>query len=395
MSNNVNPSDFHQNYNAADCLSNEEKKCLIEDVKNVLGGGIVKIEITPSAWCTFLKFSVEEYVKAIQQWLLTNQWSSLNGKSLSDNDICFALTQRSFDYERQFAQAYSKIAGYQTVGNYQLKKDYVTIEEGKQVYEIPAGREVNMVLWLTPSDIDFATFASLGYGALGGGGLGINAGVGWGVAGTGYDLGAGAYYIAPAYDIVLRAQDFGLKNRILQSDLTYKVTAGENGTKLLHLFSIPNKGNRIGVRKELYGCKVWYHYYDTKDMDAEEKNKCLEECSDIIKYPSDVPMTKTDYCDLNENAKIWVRKFLTAYAKETLGRIRGKFSGVLKFPESDGQLDYESLLAEGQKEKEDLIKDLTAWLDELSSDKQLKKKADEADNLNTILGKNPNGFWVI
>jgi hypothetical protein len=386
------PSEFHQNYNAADCIQNPEKACLITDISNLLSGGIVKIEITPQAWCSLMKFAVEEYVSAIQMWLIENQWSSLNGKSLTENDICFALTQRSFDYERQFAQAYSKQVGHQTNGPYELKKDYFVIEEGKMVYEVPAGREINAVMWLTPSDITHATFSSLGYGTMIGG-VGISGGIGWG--GSGYNIMNGAYYIAPAYDIVLRAADYGLKNRILKSDLTYKVTAGPNGTRLVHLYSTPNAGNKIGIRKELYGLKVWYHYYDTIDMDAEAKNKCLEECADIIKYPSDVPMTMTDFCDLNNPSKIWVRKFLTALAKEAIGRARGKFSGKIPVPDAEGQLDYESFLAEGKEEKDALRTELKEWLDKMSSDKVLERKANESDNLNRILGKNPNGIFVI
>jgi len=391
------PSDFHDNSNLADCLGNNEKLCLVENVINLLGAGIVPIEIAPKAWCTFLEFAVEEYVTQIQMWLIDNQWSTLNGKSLSKNDICFSLTQRSFDYELQFSYAYSKQVGHQTRGSYELKKDYFHIEAGKQIYEVPAGREINAVLWVTPSDIDHATFSALGYGSYGVGGNGLNNGAGLAAGGSGMNLNNGAYYIAPAYDIVLRAQDIGLKNRILQSDLTYKVTAGANGTHLIHLFSTPDSGfrNNIGIRKQLYGCKVWYHYYDTEDMDAADKNKCLEECQDIIKYPSDVPLPETDYCDLNKASKTWVRKFLTAYAKEALGRARGKFKGTLPFPEADAQMDYESLLAEGKEEKDQLIQELKGWLENLRSDKQLERRANEAENINIILGKNPNGMFLI
>jgi hypothetical protein len=371
-------------------MGNEEKACLVKDIKNLLGGGIVKIEITEQAWCSLLKFAVESYVQHIQNWLLKNQWSSLNGKSLSKNDICFALTQRSFDYELSFSHAYSKQVGLQSRGNYELKKDYITLEQGVQVYEIPPGREVNEVLWLTPSDITHATFSTLGYGAFGAGnGLG-NVSMGW--AGSSYYQQTGSYYIAPAFDTVLRAADYGLKNRILQADLTYKITAGPNGTKLLHLFSTPNNGNRIGVRKELYKSKVWYHYYDTEDVDP---NKCKEDCKDIIKYPSEVPLPKSDYCELNSPSKIWVRKYLTALSKEALGRSRGKFRGKIPIPDAEGEMDYESLLAEGKEEKERLDAELKEWLNELGSDKQMERKASEAENLTKVLSKTPMGIFII
>lgn len=375
------------------CLENEEKKCLVEDISNILGAGIHKIEITDGAWCSLIKFSIEEYVMRIQNWLIDNQWTSLAGKDLSATDICFALTTRSFDYELQFSYAYSKQVGLQQRGPYELKKDYVVIEEGKQVYEIPAGREINSVLWLTPSDIDHAKWSALTLGNLssisGGGGV-----MGWN-GGSANMFQNVAYYVAPAYDMFLRGADINLKNRILMADMVYKVTAGPNGTRLLHLLSTPNDGNKFGARRRFVGCKVWYHYYDTIDMSAEEKNQCLTECKDIIKFPSDIPLTTMDYCDLNPPSKIWVRKYLTAMAKETLGRSRGKFSGKVAMPNAELNLDYESLLAEGKEEKDKLVEELTNWLLELRSDKQLERRAGEANNITTILGKNPNGFFVI
>ena len=391
--NGINKTNFHQSYSKTACFDTEEKNCLIDKIKSLLGAGIIKIEITDQAWCDLLELAVEDYVMLIDNWLIDNQWTSLNGKDLSKTDICFALTQRSFDYETQFSFAYSKQIGHQTRGNYILKKDYVVLEAGKQIYEIPAGREINAVLWLTPSDITHATFSSLGYGNLGGGGAyggfgGISGG------GTGFNISNGAYYIAPAYDIVLRAADYNMKNRILQSDLTYKITAGADGTRLLHLFSTPDN-NSVGIRRSLYNCKVWYHYYDTEDMDADEKNKCLDSCKDIIKFPSDVPLPQTDFCDLNNSSKTWVRKLLTAYAKESLGRARGKFKGSMPFPNAEASLDYESLLAEGKEEQERLIKEMKEWLLELRSDKQLERRANEAENINRVLSKNPNGLWVI
>jgi hypothetical protein len=43
--------------------------------------------------------------------------------------------------------------------------------------------------------------------------------------------------------------------------------------------------------------------------------------------------------------KQWVRRWFTAYCKETLARVRGKFSGNLKTPDSELQMGLHSLLA--------------------------------------------------
>lgn len=378
----------------AACNESEDKLCLIEDVKHLLGGGIRKIEITDEAFCTLLKLSTEELTLHLQKHLISERWANLVGKPASLTDICIGLTTRSLDYEYDFTIAYSKQVGLQSRGDYELKKDYIDLIEGVQTYEIPAGRLINKVLWETPSDIDQAVAQSLAYqnafGAIGG--------FGDSTYFNGYGNGAffnSAYYIAPAYDVMLRAMDVGLKNRIRQSDLTYSITAGPNGTKLLHLYSIPNKGNTIGARRQSFKCKVWYHYYDTLDMDAETKNKCIQQCDDAIKYPSEVPLNKLDFCDLNDMSKIWVRKYLTALAKETLGRVRGKFSGSLKIPNAEVSMDNETLLGEAKEEKIALIAELNDWLIDLRSDKLLERRAIEATSLNTTLKFIPNGIWAI
>jgi len=378
----------------SDCIVNEEKRCLIEDVKYLLGGGIRKIEIADDAFCSLLKMSTEELTLHLQKYLVTERWANLVGKPANTTDICLGLTTRSLDYEYDFSIAYSKQIGQQSRGDYELKKDYIDIIDGIQVYEIPAGRLINRVLWETPSDIDQALTQSLAYqnsfGAIGGFGDSYYY--------TGWGNGAffnSAYYIAPAFDVMLRAMDVGLKNRMRQSDLTYSITAGPNGTKLLHLYSVPNNGNTIGGRRKAYKCKVWYFYYDTLDMDAEAKNKCIQECNDIIKYPSEIPLNKLDFCDLNDMSKIWVRKYLTAMAKETLGRVRGKFGGALKIPNAEVSMDAETLLAEAKEEKTALVAELQTWLEGLQSDKVLERRAAEATNLNTTLKYVPNGIWAI
>ena len=371
------------------CFDNTEKKCLIEDVKNLLSGGWRSIEITDEAFCTLIKFATEELTMNLQQFLINERWGNLVGKDVSKTDICIGLTTRSLDYEGDFATAYSAQAGLQFRGNLELKKDYIDVVEGVQSYVIPADRLINRVLWSTPSDIDQAVFQSMSFQNTFGYNSGANGSYGMGLGSN--DFINNAYYIAPAFDIMLRAADVGLKNRIRQSDLTYSVTAGPNGTKILHLYSIPNHGNQIGVRKNMYKCKVWYFYYDTADLTAEEKNKCLEECKDIIKYPTEIPMAGIDYCDLNMPSKVWVRKYLTALAKESLGRARGKFSNALKIPNAEAVMDGDTLLAEAKEEKKELIEDLKSWLEQLRSDKMLERKANEAQNLNTVLKFQPHG----
>jgi hypothetical protein len=66
--------------------------------------------------------------------------------------VANALVRRTLDWETQYTYAYSKIVGLQNSGPWVLKKDYFELEANVQIYEIPAGREINELLWYSPAE---------------------------------------------------------------------------------------------------------------------------------------------------------------------------------------------------------------------------------------------------
>lgn len=375
-------------------INESEKAKLFRQVKHRLGAPMRKIELEDETMETLLEISVEDHSAYINEWLIESQWSSLYGKDISVTDLTKALTRKELGYEDSFTYAYSKIVGLQARGPWELKKDYVEIIKGKQVYEIPACREINEVLWMTPPTIDNALYSTYGFGDYGyGGGYGQ---VPFGGGGGGY--GYGGFYLSPAYDILLRDADYDLKQRIISSDLVYKITAGPDGTKLLHL--IPPPGSRInfgltnlnnGV--DITGGRVWYHYYEACE---EDRQRCLNDNKDIIKLPSDVPIDVVNYDELNTSSKQWVRDYFTAMCKETLGRVRGKFGGALGVTDAEVTMDYDSLLNEAKDDKTTLMERLKERLERLMPDKMLERKATEAENLNKTLQYRPLGHnWNV
>ena len=218
------------------------------------------------------------------------------------------------------------------------------------------------------------------------GGMGGFGGMGLGGAAGMAQMGiVGSYFMMPAYDILLRMQDRNLKNRLIGSDLTYRVTAGPEGTRYLHLYNVPGGKFDFG-NSEMRGGRVWYWYYD---VNPENVNDCLEANKDIIIVPSDAPIAEITWLDLNPPARAWIRRYFTALAKETLGRVRGKFSGALKVPDSELTMDYSSLFSESQDEKNKLTDELTARLERLREDTLMQRKASVAENLNKALGYRP------
>jgi len=382
-------------------FSEEEKLKIFEQFRVSMGWPNRKVELDDDQLCVLLEIAIEDYAQYTQEWLIEHQWMSLLGKNIDTVDMAFALSVRSLDFSTSYTFAYSKQVGLQTRGPWELKKDYINVEPGRQVYEIPAGREINEVLWITPPTTDralFANYGGLNYG-LGGGFAQMGSGGGAMGAGMG-GAGMGGYFIAPAYDILLTASDFNLKNRILRSELVYKITKGPNNTRLLHLLSTPGSkfsfggaiGNQgVGGGINLTGCQVWYHYYDVDPQDIDE---CRRLNPDIILTPNDVPLAKLDYSKFNEPTKTLIRQLFISEAKRALGRTRGKFGGIVGPPDAERTMDYDSLLSEGNEERRQVLERLDTRLDRLSSTKMLERAANEAEYLNRALKFRPMGFWI-
>ena len=358
----------------ATIISQPEKDKLYTQVFHLLGMPVRGIELTEEQMDTFLEFSLSEYEQYVSDWLIESQWSALAGLDVDTQSLSRAFTTRSLDYETQYTYSYSKIVGLQAGGDNEMKKDFITLTGGTQTYEIPAGREINELLWFTRAELTDSIVDPFlgGFGGLGGVGFG-------GVGGFAQVGSSGSYFMLPAFDLLLRMQDRSIKNRIIGGDLTYRITAGPEGKKLVHLYNVPGGKFDFGNNANK-NYQVWYWYYDTMDRDT-----CLQKNKDVIKLPSDVMTEELTWDKLNKPSQNWVRKYLIGYSKEGLGRIWGKFSGDLQVPDSAVKLDYSSLLTEGKDERMKLVEELMARLERLRPEKILERKGSEAENLNKAL----------
>ena len=115
---------------------------------------------------------------------------------------------------------------------------------------------------------------------------------------------------------------------------------------------------------------------------------------DIIKMPNQVPLSKLDYSDFNEPTKTLIRQLFIAEGKRTLGRVRGKFGGIVGPPEAERTMDYDTLLSEGNEERRAVLERLDTRLLRLSTTSQLERAANEAEYLNRALKFQPMGIWV-
>jgi len=354
-----------------------ERTKLYTKLRHLLGAPLRSIELEDEMLDSLLELAIEDYSQYIQDWLIESQWTSLYGLDLDTQSLSKAFITKSFGFEDRYSYAYSKIVGLQAGGDSVLKKDYIQLVPNQQIYEIPAGRELNELLWFSPSELTNVLFDPWSFGALGGVGLGGPAGY----SQMGY---SGSYFMMPAFDMLLRMQEINIQRRIIAGDLTYRITALPGGKKAIHLMNTPGGKFDFGNGTMTKG-KVWYWYYDTTEGG---RDNCLKDNPDIIKLPSDVPLDSVSWVDLNHPAQIWVRNWFIAYCKETLSKVRGKFSGNIKTPDSELTMDYQSLATEGKDEKTKLIEELIGAegkLTRLKPEKVMEREALIAENLNKTL----------
>ena len=378
----------------------ETQKSLFNRVRAELGAPVRKVEVTDDQMCSYLENATQDYAERVQAFITESNWASLYGKNLSNTDLAWAMSVRTFDMAKDYSYYFSKEVGLQQRGNWELKKDYIKLECGRQVYTVPAGREINKVMWVTPPTTDAAMWAN--YGGMGvnfGGGvmgqMGLGAATAFGGMGSGYGMGVGIWAL-PAYDIALMAADMKTKNEFLRCDLTYKVTAGPDGTHLIHLMSTPGSPYTFGLGgRNLYSlnnCTCWYTYYDVNGNEDECRKANI---GDILLSPDQVPLEKMEFEYLNAPTQNIVRKLLTAKTARALSFIRGKFSGALNTISSPLTMDYSQFATFADKLEDKTIEDLDKRLENLSPYKVMENQANLVKNMIEVKKGTPLGIMVI
>lgn len=360
----------------------KETEDLFRIIKSKFGAPIRKVELTDEQLCDLLELSMRRYNEYVLNFIVDANWSNFYGKSLSNKELAFYFSVRTLDMSKDYSDYFSHWVGLQQYGTkWELKKDFFKIVPGQQVYVVPAGRAINKVLHFTNSTTDAAMLATYYGGAYGfGGGAfaqmgGAAAGAFAGTPGL-YGLWA-PFYAMPLYDVALASTNMKEKNKFLGCDLTYKVTAGPDGTHLIHLTNVPGSPfERMGGFGRMHECYCWYTYYETEAGDD-----CLKDNPEIILSPDQVKLDGRNYALLNDAAKGTVMRILIGEAAETLAFVRGKFSGQINMISNNLQMDYNMLLQMGQSEKKDAFNELKERLEKLSPAAMMQREAEMVENI--------------
>ena len=139
-------------------------------------------------------------------------------------------------------------------------------------------------------------------------------------------------------------------------------------------------------------CYLWYTYYDTTASNVDE---CRRDNENVILSPDQVPLAEMDYSYFNAPTKALIRQLLIAHAAETLGFIRGKFSGQIGMINNQLVLDYNMLINFAQRERENAMNELKERLQRMTPYEVMKKQAEMVQSMKEIQKGTPLGMYVM
>lgn len=380
---------------------------LFNRIRRKLGEPVMGVELVDEQLAECVMEAIEEYSSLINNWALENRLSQMLGLP-SDIDFTLKFVSNNFGFERTFSRAYAEqvdgLGGANSLR--EMKMEGINLTAGTQDYVIPADRDINEIMWFTPSFINLFGLDPF-----------ANSNIAFSEFGASF-AGHTLYHVMPVFDTVLTAQAAELRNKVRGSEYSYRVRGGPDGTKILTLYPIPRNGTGTAGSTNLGSSSfgigggagtpgtVFYFYYDTIGIGGNPTfsgntanpgytGGTGSQGNGLVSGPSDAKLYNLTYNELNDVGKTWVKKYAQALAKELLGLgIRGKFSGVLPIPEAELTLNADSLVSNGREDMDRLEAKLREQLEKLNYRAMLENNALMQEYVNKTLSYTPLTIYI-
>jgi len=381
------------------CLSGvteSQKSAIINKVRLFFGAPVVKVELDDqqieSALCT----SISEYSTFINDWFLRNKLGEMLGLP-SEIDFTMKYVSNSLYFEQSFSTHLAEQVGLGANSQRELKLGSILLSGGTQDYLIPAGREVNEVLWHTPSFINLFGMDPH-----------ANTNIAFSEFGASF-AGHSLYHVMPVFDTILTAQAAELRNRVRGSEYSYSLHGGPDGQRKLRVYPVPRSNNGLAAASFGIGGgastpgTVFYYYYDRAGyygnplFSGTSANPgytgSTEFGNGLVSSPADAQLRTISYAQMNSVAQNWVFNYALARCAIILSFVRGKFSEV-PIPGDKVTLNAEALRSFFNEERDRLFKKLEDDLSELSYQKIMENRASVQESISKTLGFTPMGIYV-
>jgi len=188
------------------------------------------------------------------------------------------------------------------------------------------------------------------------------------------------FLLMPIFFDVQKIQAIELNDQIRKSAFSFELVNNK-----LRLFPIPTN-LMAGFNDQLK-----FHYIKVSERDSVID---ADDNRNLITNVSNVPYNNPTYTLINSIGKVWIRQYTLALAKEMLAYIRGKY-GTVPVPGAEVTLNQADLLADARSEKEALLTQLRATLEETSRKNQLEKQSLESEYIQKTLVNAPLTIYIM
>jgi hypothetical protein len=378
-------------------MSTTDKAVLFRRIRRKIGEPKLTTELDDSQLEDCVCEAIEEYSTFINNWALENKMSQMLGLP-TNIDFTLKFVSNNFGFEKTLARAYGEVHGTSSTSTRELKTASIVLTGNTQNYYIEAGREIQEVLWYTPSFVNLYGLDPLSTNQI--------AFTEFGASLAGNIM----FAVMPVYDTILTATAAAVRNKVRGSEYSYRIIGGPNGTKKLTLYPVPTTtSNSMYISPGLQTPgTIFYNYYDTvgvggnSNLSGYNENPGYSGGTDafgnpsqgngLVSGPSDAKLYNLTYSELNDPGKFWVKKFAQALAKETLGLMRGKFN-TWKIPEDEVAMNGETLITQAKADMEYLRNELKDKLEKLNYKAILENNAAIQESVNKTFSFSPLLIW--
>ena len=386
-------------------ITPDEINEMYEFVQTALGGEDVDVDITKKELKILARKALRDYEYEIQTWQTRNQFSNALGMPSAVNGVAQNFTYR-FIYDngmiaQRISDWFSSMA--RVGGKVPWKKDYITLVEGQQVYDLssassipyePGSRRIHRVMWYGRPEIFSNSSAS--NATVNSGDFVDNSLFTFGLNGLAYN-GSGLGFLGNLFDVVLISQALEMRNKVMRSEFFYNLSGD-----ILEVTPMPGV-NSLAIQP---GAKVFYYYFDesandfwgnsTNSNTIDSITQVGNGIDDLIVNPIQIQIDTLPYSKMNSMAKNWIENYSLALAKYALAAKWRRVRTIIS-PDSNYQieLDYASLLEEAKTMQEDLKTKLNEQLlTFLDTAKMFEDKATIMENSAKINRLSPRKLFI-
>jgi hypothetical protein len=343
-----------------------------------LGYPLINVELQSGSFYTAFEEAITTYGNEVYQYKVRENYLSMEGNSTGSSFNNKVVTP-NLGRVIALSQTYGTEAG--AGGKVTYYTGSLTLTEGVQDYDmdiwasgsgITSSIEIKRVFFENPPAIVryFDPYAGTGTGI-----QSLLETFGFGQMSPGIN-----FLLMPIFFDVQKIQAIELNDQIRKSAFSFELVNNK-----LRLFPIPTN-LMAGFNDQLK-----FHY-----IKVSERDNVLDpnDRGNSITNLSNVPYTNPVYSQMNSIGKVWIRQYTLALSKEMLAYVRGKY-GTVPVPGAEVTLNQADLLADARSEKEALLTQLRATLDEVSRKAQLEKQSMEAEYAQKMLINAPMTIYIM